>query len=829
MDVINISIRYYPRLIAVGLTIVATLLSGVLTLLVSDTVQAADPKKGDLLNVDTVRAYLKKNHPEFLVYINNNNGNDKALHYKDANIANGWYVSDVSGVSVKNAYTKNTGKWRASCVLKLTSGYNYRIDFRIRSENRDNGCNHKNFGKVELGDWVNTKKYDYRWAGESHKGGQVEVSGIPPSLPGVLLIKDIDSSSQRKAQMIEITNDAIYAFRFVPDDSLVLDGGVSGGYRQFYSRGSLYTPDNDERKKIDDGLCDNDRAGYTTKETRCNVLIYIKPGKNYAIRASGILANTFILAENGIPEPYRTLKFDVNSEDASMDEDLPSPGQSYSAMIRKYANGGVYMRDYVRGVAAGALPIPTRDGYTFQNWYTQKTGGLEFKPTSKVDENMTVYAKWQSNSPGELTPSVDLDEGIVEPGETVDLIAKVSNSGGDVTADWRVVKLVLDPGVSPNKGADDSTASDQDPCAFYRGVNSGAPCDSAYSDNGRIFTGPSTEVVSSDETVPMDYGKTVCYGLAVNPYKAGGSWRYSRLKCFTIAKKPKVQVWGGNLSVGKSFDGTLNGSATVEGLISSVRGNSFGSWIEYSILAPNKVSRVGSGVGLGGGVVYGADAKQWNQLTYANTDFEAGKSYGYYDTQDSSLPDPSGLAEKYNLATGTVVSGEYDVQTLRAGANRIVKLDGSGNLTIRGAGNTLAKGEWLVVDAPDSDVVISDDISYANEDMASADDLPQLVIRAKNITINGGVTNIDAWLVAGDTIKTCDKTESLTVSDCSNQLRVNGPVISKSLVLARTGGDSTSPAEIFNLRPDAYLWMYNLASGHADYKVDYVRELPPRY
>lgn len=334
---------------------------------------------------------------------------------------------------------------------------------------------------------------------------------------------------------------------------------------------------------------------------------------------------------------------------------------------------------------------------------------------------------------------------------------------------------------------------------------------------------------------PDPAGTYLCFFTRVqNPTDESAddaSWKYSdEMQCSIAGTKPKVQVWGGNLSVGKSFDGVLNEDASVEGLISAVKGNSLGSWIEYSTLAPGRVSGVASGAGLAG--TEGSPSSVLSglsRLTYANTNFDAGESYGYYDTQDSSLPDPSGLAEKYNLTVGTVASGEYDVQTLRAGVNRVVRLDDSGGLTIAGSDNTLSKGEWLVIDAPDRDVVIADDISYANEGMASTSDLPQLVIRAKSITINDNVANVDAWLVAGDTIKTCQKTDRLTIDDCDRLLRVNGPVISRSLILARTAGEDNDPAEVLNLRPDAYLWMYNLANSHTDYRVDYVRELPPRY
>ncbi|TXG76946.1 hypothetical protein E6Q11_03725 [Candidatus Dojkabacteria bacterium] len=420
-----------------------------------------------------------------------------------------------------------------------------------------------------------------------------------------------------------------------------------------------------------------------------------------------------------------------------------------------------------------------------------------------------------------LDPGVSTDKEVVSPGEDVDVSGKIDltmvNTDDSIRSDWRLGRFTLSPTSPIPRGGD----SPNDQSTFF-----GRFVDEIDRGDGYNFDKDWSIKLTETMAEGLEYGSKVCWVLSVNPPTTGSiDWRHSDPVCVTIAKKPKVQVWGGSLSVGRSFDGGLNNNATVEGLISSVRGNLFGSWIEYSILAPSKVTGVGSGTSLNGSIAKGSDAKQWNQLTYANIDFKINESYGYYDTQNSSLPDPSGLAEEYDITTSDVAGGTYSVQALRAGTNRVVK--SAGDITL--SGGSLDKSEWLVIDAPDSNVVLVGDIRYTTGGMVSTGELPQLIIRAKNITINGGVTNIDAWLVAGDTIKTCDKTESLTVSDCSNQLRVNGPVISKSLVLARTGGDSTSPAEIFNLRPDAYLWMYNLASGHADYKVDYVRELPPRY
>lgn len=48
------------------------------------------------------------------------------------------------------------------------------------------------------------------------------------------------------------------------------------------------------------------------------------------------------------------------------------------------------------GSAYGSLPTPTKDGYTFDGWYTQKEGGSEITASTKVNltSDQTLYAHW---------------------------------------------------------------------------------------------------------------------------------------------------------------------------------------------------------------------------------------------------------------------------------------------------------------------------------------------------------------------------------------------------------------------------------------------------
>lgn len=165
------------------------------------------------------------------------------------------------------------------------------------------------------------------------------------------------------------------------------------------------------------------------------------------------------------------------------------------------------------------------------------------------------------------------------------------------------------------------------------------------------------------------------------------------------------------------------------------------------------------------------------------------------------------------------------------------------------------------------------DTGGASYDSAAA--LPQsLIIVDGNITIDENVTRVDSWLIARNgTINTCKgyKVGQLVEENahgdaeyhtgsgylnsrvCMDTLIINGPVFAKKLELVRTAGawsgggssysgdvrnrdytnptsnGSVAPAEIFNLRPDAYLWAYNQAQRYSEAVVTYTREIPPRY
>jgi hypothetical protein len=305
-----------------------------------------------------------------------------------------------------------------------------------------------------------------------------------------------------------------------------------------------------------------------------------------------------------------------------------------------------------------------------------------------------------------------------------------------------------------------------------------------------------------------------------------------------VGKKPKIQVWGGDLSVGKSFSGSAV-TSNVQTSNSVKSGNTFGSWIEYGIFATGLVSGVASGSAYAGPGLAGATTCQASMLSFTNAADDNGctdtTSIGNYATT-RSIPD---VASSFT-GSGSVLPGVVVPNNLTAGGVFIGT--SAGNLTINTS--TLNPGKSVILKV-NGTVTIAGDQKYNPGPYTSVSQLPQLVIMADKIIINSAVTNVDAWLIANGPngiIETCDTGSptyslsvalSLTSNKCQIPLTINGPVMAKQLWLRRTAGSGTGaasgdPAEVFNLRPDAYMWAQAQATSGGRIQTVYTTELPPR-
>lgn len=415
-----------------------------------------------------------------------------------------------------------------------------------------------------------------------------------------------------------------------------------------------------------------------------------------------------------------------------------------------------------------------------------------------------------------LTPSAGVNPRTVSTAaQQITVTSTVTNDGSkSYPTKWYTTRIVYAPGVKPSTKYGDSS---KDPCAYFG--NNSTSCDSSFVRKTQTFTQPTTNLSPAPkDTAGADFalglGTSICYAGSVStPTQAATPvWRHSKLACVTVAKSPKVQVWGGDLKVYHDIMGSTSASG----------GKTYGSWGEYGVFADGSVSDFASGSGLNG--VSNLPESGYEQLTFANTS----NQYGQY-----GLPTFAALASQFAV-TGTAKSGSVALNSLPSG-----NYTAPGNLTINQSINIQAN-HTIIINAQGT-VTIKGDITYDNGPYTNIDQIPQVIIVAPRINISEKVQTIDAWLLATDngngTINTCSEkgtTAALTSNDCNQPLTINGPVETDQLYLRRTAGsdDDSSmgdPAEVLNLRADAYLWAYRQAGVTGQAETVYTTELPPRF
>jgi hypothetical protein len=451
-----------------------------------------------------------------------------------------------------------------------------------------------------------------------------------------------------------------------------------------------------------------------------------------------------------------------------------------------------------------------------------------------------------------LTPSIDpLGREFGDQGGTVPTVSgKITNGGPTksyIGVKWQLSRVVVRPGGSIEEGRQiDDT---KDGCAYY--ANDCTPIDGQGSGEGDSSFGVKATVVRqllNEQIGDLDVGSKVCYGMSVKAYKPGltnasPNWRHSPAECVIIGKKPKVQVWGGDLSVGRRFVGDVSAApgSNVE-VSKSVKDNgtkTFGSWVEYGVFAPGTIDGAGSAAGLAGqNGNSSSNQVDWSKLTFANgghtpvSGCNGTVRFGCFTKPGGggAIPDVAARLAPKATTSNPQLTGSVSLDALKG------TYYANGNLTINGS--TVGKSNSVIIKARGT-VFIDGDIKYnTSGSLHSLSEIPQVVILANNIQIKDTVTNVDAWLIANGAsggLYTCGPFKAvLTSKICDKPLTINGPVMAKRLFLQRTAGSGTGPAsnepaEILNLRADAYLWAIDQAGGQGSIRTLKTDELAPRF
>lgn len=425
-----------------------------------------------------------------------------------------------------------------------------------------------------------------------------------------------------------------------------------------------------------------------------------------------------------------------------------------------------------------------------------------------------------------------------------------------------------------------------DPCGLYRDQYfSGStkycePYQEQTFDTKNNYTPKSENETKFDHRnyfkVPEYVGDKYCNSFGYNfqywygEKQGGGSiaWTHDAPKdywfdfsasCRTIAKKPNTAAWNGSImSTGSLISSLSPRYDTVNpGEIASGSQTLYGSWSEYLAIAktwPNngKTMASGSTLSTGSSQLSICDSKPWESnspLSISNfsTNTDA------CDLRASNITANSTFLTRLNA----YFNDEKNIANIKT-VGSINDLYGtlSGNKLLRVRG---------------SDLTIEQDIKVDGN--YNLHNLPQavIIVDGGNVNIANNVKRVDAWLIVtssggrGGTINTChydgqdfqpgrdtgvqSDTYNTLVSPCTEQLAFNGPVIANRVNLQRSYGannhtrhrtnaydnsngigNKETPAEIFNLRADAYIWGYAQASRYnSSYSEAYSRELAPRY
>ena len=453
----------------------------------------------------------------------------------------------------------------------------------------------------------------------------------------------------------------------------------------------------------------------------------------------------------------------------------------------------------------------------------------------------------------ELTPSIEnIDDTpsplVVSQDSVTPVRGRIDNRGPTLTHDtieYQLSRTVFAKGVTPNKAAGFSDES-VEYCDWGQ-ISNKRNCGVIARDRNQTFRVGTTRLSDANgEVRALEIGTQVCYTLSVKRYShvdgAGERWRHSVMKCTIVGKYPAVHVLGGDLRVGRPMVGGVEGPGRVTTGNTSRTTGVFGSWSEYAIVPRGAVTNMGSGSGYVGGMPPGSNNLCLvSLLTFNNArgaPCTSSTTIGAYSS-NVLIPD---IARRFSTVTST---------NLTAASVNIASENRKGVYsTTRAAitvhGSTIANGRWVVLYVPNTTVTITGNIDYDTARISDASQIPQVIIIARNIIIQNNVTKIDAWLIANGTgangrINTCGagggvtETSPVNTNVCNAKLTVNGPVAANHLFLRRThGSDSESgnagdPAEVFNLRPDAYLWATEYSASSGRLPTVTTTELPPRF
>lgn len=239
-------------------------------------------------------------------------------------------------------------------------------------------------------------------------------------------------------------------------------------------------------------------------DTKVESLTYTVPsGKYYEIdRFGGSFAenNSYTTAWFCYLSTLYKVNFDYNGGSGSPTFSLIKNGDNYSNLVE---NG----KERYNSSNMTGLPTPTRDGYTFDGWYTEAEGGTKVTNDTTftgTDHNTTLYAHWTPAHIHVFTYSV-------ETGDEANKITATCSGDGDCDYETNGITLTLNASDSVFDGNPKAATLDGYPTTAVANLEV-KPTISYYNSTGSGSVETSGEALPGAPTNVGNYVAKVTWG-----------------------------------------------------------------------------------------------------------------------------------------------------------------------------------------------------------------------------------------------------------------------------------------------------------------------------
>ncbi|MBQ6487254.1 hypothetical protein IJI89_02390 [Candidatus Saccharibacteria bacterium] len=357
-------------------------------------------------------------------------------------------------------------------------------------------------------------------------------------------------------------------------------------------------------------------------------------------------------------------------------------------------------------------------------------------------------------------------------------------------------------------------------------------------------------------------GLQLCVAVASYPSNSGAAtnwndpegshkWRISKSRCFTVAKKPLFEIWGGGVYSGGTIKTSVMMKNNLKGIGNIENGVMvFSSWAEQIVNAQGAANGIASGAATGrannvagGGTLERASENYCNNRVPLSIANYASQAFNLCTNQ--SITGMSGISavitNKQSLV-GTLPNEDSQVYTYsapvtiglnNAGDKTVIRYNSNSDITL--GASSANKGKTHIIKTT-GNVTISGNIDYQGGQYNNMSDIPKVIIYGNNINIACGVSVVKAILIAENVMDTCPYTD-INAKPNSNRLTVTGAIIANELYFNRTYGAATGvnskvAAEIVNYDVSTVLWgraKSDPGNEHKNLTAVYQHEIAPRY